>query len=913
MAKSKNQRRLERLVAAGGKASMAALVALPIACGDATAPAAKSTSRGAKAAKKADPREELFTRLDAASFDPKTNITLSAGGCGPGGAVSITDIPAGGTGLCASGAAATNKLTVLNVSIGNGNSAPVKVSTRAADGALLVDGKEAIVVEQTGWVVKTYKFKAATTNVVINGGSAQDNVIVDLSSKVGPKTVNFSNLTGDSGWTASDSLFVKGSSSGDAALAQADGSVKFGTTVFFADSKTPASLNLMLGAGDDTYDGSKFVGYKNAAGVHLTYDLPPVFIAGQEGNDTFFSGAAIEWFVGGAGVDTVKSLGFTKNGDIYATSGGLDYAGNPAALGTFDDDTTDARETGWFPDASGNATPGYANLPFYDTLRADVLDLSGWIGATSKLHGASGEDMGGVVGGVRPTVAGGSLFDGNDWLVNDPSFPCRQDIAGLVIDIGNKTNGDDPTAAGEVYLAGWPGGVPGWVGGSTPTYFGLAKLMNETDDTNSATTEEYFSEFRAPRTPVTFWGDLRAEKFVESAVPFADSLNGSVGDSPGKDTISYELRTKPVKVDFTYYGLDGDGGSATWTDATFAAWTDGNHNVPEQDTTSVFNAKPCHGEGYYVGAQQKRVFICVENDNLDGFHNITGGAGNDWLIGSQGPNVLSGGAGNDMIEGYGGTDLISGGPGADLLDGGDRHSSATKLSADFDVVDYSAATAGVNVDLSSMQQTVGVLSGLNDPLATSATTINSKLVVGDGDILWRFEGVKGSAFGDTLRGLATGSVLAGGPGSDTISAAAGSSDLILGGDGDDYLETLEADDAIDAGAGDDLLDSSDATLTADWSSAPLASTTWTGTNQPVADLDALPSVPGNLWVYPRMTDYVSATQTDSSAVSVTTTEHEFTCGSGSDVVSWSQYSSYDSTAAGLKDLYSCNDELPRKP
>ncbi|MFM2152012.1 MAG: hypothetical protein RL199_447, partial [Pseudomonadota bacterium] len=517
-------------------------------------------------------------------------------------------------------------------------------------------------------------------------------------------------------------------------------------------------------------------------------------------------------------------------------------------------------------------------------------------------------------------AAAGSLFSGNDWLVNNEALPCRSDIAGVVINVGDKTPGPNPTTAGEVAIAVWPGGVPGTGTAATPTLYGLAKLVSEE---GTGTGEEYFSEFRAPRAPVKFVGDARAEKFVESAVPFADDLKGSAAASPSKDTISFELRTKPVKVDFTYYGTTGNGDSATWAEGTFTTWDDGKHKVPDQYAgDSIFESKPCHGEGYYVGAQQNRVFVCTEADDLDGFHNVIGGAGADWLIGTQGPNVLSGGPGNDMIEGYGGNDLISGGPGADLLDGGDKHSTAT-LDNEYDVLDYSDAAAGVTIDLNIQQ--AGTLSALNDRAIADVadrTTINTKKAVADGDIIWRFEGVKGSAFNDKLTAIVStatpapnGSILAGGAGDDWLIAATGTiPDLLLGGDGDDYIEKIEADDAVDAGAGDDVLDSADTTLTPDFGTAPNATTTW-DVNQPTGsdeELQAIASLPGNLWVYPRMSQYVSATTNDATAVSSLYSEYAFTCGAGSDTVSWSRYSSYDSTATGVKDLYSCNDEFPRQ-
>ncbi len=50
--------------------------------------------------------------------------------------------------------------------------------------------------------------------------------------------------------------------------------------------------------------------------------------------------------------------------------------------------------------------------------------------------------------------------------------------------------------------------------------------------------------------------------------------------------------------------------------------------------------------------------------------NVTGGAGNDVIIGDDNPNVLYGGAGNDTITGGAGADVLGGGTGANTLTGG---------------------------------------------------------------------------------------------------------------------------------------------------------------------------------------------------------------------------------------------------
>ncbi len=65
------------------------------------------------------------------------------------------------------------------------------------------------------------------------------------------------------------------------------------------------------------------------------------------------------------------------------------------------------------------------------------------------------------------------------------------------------------------------------------------------------------------------------------------------------------------------------------------------------------------------------------NDKTSGFENLTGGSGNDTLVGSKTANVIVGGNGNDVIDGSGGIDTLTGGAGNDqfrftkLADAGD--------------------------------------------------------------------------------------------------------------------------------------------------------------------------------------------------------------------------------------------------
>ncbi|MDQ3878356.1 MAG: hypothetical protein M3290_08425 [Actinomycetota bacterium] len=138
---------------------------------------------------------------------------------------------------------------------------------------------------------------------------------------------------------------------------------------------------------------------------------------------------------------------------------------------------------------------------------------------------------------------------------------------------------------------------------------------------------------------------------------------------------------------------------------------------------------------------------------------ICTGKGSDSVYGNAGGDDIDGGDGNDTIDsGAGFFDDVVGGPGDDTMSGG-RDDEA--------LADYSAASAAVNVSLTSGKATGGAGS----------------------DTLTGFDSIQGSAFDDTLDGNKTafGNGLFGGEGNDVLTGRGGP-DVFVGEGGNDTID-----------------------------------------------------------------------------------------------------------------------------
>ena len=129
-------------------------------------------------------------------------------------------------------------------------------------------------------------------------------------------------------------------------------------------------------------------------------------------------------------------------------------------------------------------------------------------------------------------------------------------------------------------------------------------------------------------------------------------------------------------------GQDGDGfgvyGQRVLADGTLAG-DDFQINTAEANNQTFPDVMGLTGGGFVTtwqtqvgstGNNIETVAARLFGPNVSGLRDLTGGTGNDYVLGSAGSDVIDTKNGNDIIDGLAGDDKITGGPGADALTGG---------------------------------------------------------------------------------------------------------------------------------------------------------------------------------------------------------------------------------------------------
>jgi VCBS repeat-containing protein len=215
--------------------------------------------------------------------------------------------------------------------------------------------------------------------------------------------------------------------------------------------------------------------------------------------------------------------------------------------------------------------------------------------------------------------------------------------------------------------------------------------------------------------------------------------------------------------------------------------------------------------------------VALTTQNLVGFlpgataaaNNLTGGSGNDILLGLGGNDTLTGAAGNDHLFGGAGADSMRGGAGSDTyqVDNAGDKVVETSNTGSLVLTGSGAGSAGasaIDTVISSINFSVGALQFVENIVLTgfaSRATGNGLANV-----------LTGNAGSDSLTGGNGNDTLDGGAGNDTLDGGAGN-DLLVGGAGSDVLkgglgnDTYVAGDSISDTGGTDTVRSSLATYT----------------------------------------------------------------------------------------------------
>ncbi|MGJ0359846.1 hypothetical protein NG785_09320 [Aliarcobacter cryaerophilus] len=192
-----------------------------------------------------------------------------------------------------------------------------------------------------------------------------------------------------------------------------------------------------------------------------------------------------------------------------------------------------------------------------------------------------------------------------------------------------------------------------------------------------------------------------------------ESVANSIDGGDGIDTISYEYYTANLTINLgagsvatgdndlltsIENAIGGSGNDTFISNTAVSNIFDGGAGSDTVDYSHLTNSSNSIVVTLNGSSLVTVAIAGLEDDSIKNIENVTGGAGNDTIVGDANDNTLKGGAGNDIIKGksgnnslYGGVgnDTIFSGTGNDYIDGGD----------DIDTVDYSEAIAAVNVDL----------------------------------------------------------------------------------------------------------------------------------------------------------------------------------------------------------------------
>jgi len=707
-------------------------------------------------------------------------------------------------------------------------------------------------------------------NNIIDGGTGTDTVTYATATAAVTVDLSSGTATGD----GSDTLFnienVTGSSYNDTLVSSSGSNVISGGTTgtdTVSYSAAASGVIVNLGTGTATGDGADtLTSIENAIGSAyndtFTGSSGSNVIDGGDGNDTISyasaaSAVTVDLSTGSAtgdGSDTISNIEnvtASANNDTITASSADNILDGGAGTDTLSYATATAGVTVSLAITTAQSTGGSGmdTISNFENLTGSSYDdnLTG-SSIANVIHGGDGNDT--IEGGASTdTLAGDagtntvSYANSGSAVTVSLSTGVSQNTGGEGIDtlsgfanLTGSTSGDTLTgSSGDNVLRGGAGADTLSGGGGNDTLVGGAG--NDSIDGGSGTDTVSYDDATAGVTVTLYvttaqntvnagtdtisgvenltgsaYGDnLTANDSVNvidggagndiiTAGGGNDTITGGLGDDTidggsGSDIISYADAQSAVTVDLHAGTASGGDGNDLLTNIENSIGSAYNDTFISNTASNTFT-----GGG---GTDTVSYSLATSGVTVNLSTGSVTGHGTDILSGIE--NVI-GTSHNDIITGDGNNNDILAGGGTDTLDGG----------SGIDTADYSAAAAGINVNLSSSTAS-------ND--GDSGT-----------DILSNFENVTGSSHNDTITGSSGTNVISGGVGTDALdggsgtdtanySAAAGGitvdlSNSTASNDGDGGTDTLSNFENVTGSSHNDTITGSSGNNVIDGGAAP---------------------------------------------------------------------------------------------
>jgi Ca2+-binding RTX toxin-like protein len=645
---------------------------------------------------------------------------------------------------------------------------------------------------------------AGSGNDNLSGGVGNDTYVFDTDTALGTDTVSEIAYWSDSGV---DTLSFA-DSTGDVAvnLSSVSQTVNANLTLVMDYYTALYSIeNVYGGSGNDTLTGNSrtkvLVG--NGGNDTITAVTSGVTIYGNDGDDILIGynwgsnvldgGAGNDNVVGGAGNDLLRG----GSGNDLLTGG----VGDDTLIGEADDDTLDGGEgndTYTFNTDSALGADSITDSAGVDrlTFAASSNDVTVNLSVTSSqavnanltLTLVSATSLDRLDGGAGNDVLTGNSLDnlltggaGNDLLAGGNG---NDRLSG---DAGNDSL--DGGAGDDTYLFNTDTAL----GADTVTDSAGVDLLSFADSTNDivanlgvTTAQTVNSNLTLTLVSATSLENIEggSGNDILTGSALDNSLAGGYGSDTltggtGNDTYVFIPAYTTPEVD-TVVELANQGSDTL------------DFSLVSSDVTAILTSDAA------LASMANRRVVTGPNQSAN-FENVTGGSGNDTLIGNASDNILSGGySGNDILDGAAGNDRLDGGVGNDSLAGGTGNDTYVFWNAGSTgpygepEVDTVAELPNQGVDTLDFSQAPSPVTVILSSDVALASTMNLRVKCSSGEAS-DFENAIGSAGNDVLIGNDSNNVLSGNGGDDILSGANGA-DTLVGGAGNDVLEGGDGND-----------------------------------------------------------------------------------------------------------------------